>query len=89
MEIQFDKFTIYSEKMDDSIPLKSLTLAETKELVGWEISDKLLYRTPKIKLESLITSKGVNLYKSPNPHSESVNKTVIKQPYIKIHESKD
>ena len=50
----FPTFTLHNSHEPNSKPLESLTAAECERLTEWSDKDKILYRTPDIKLKSII-----------------------------------
>ena len=78
-----DKITVHTEKVDGSVHVDNLTNEQLEYLTTWIESDKLIYKTPRIKLESICASRLVYL-KRPAANSNEAQYRFIKEPFITI-----
>ena len=78
-----DKIIVHTEKVEGSVHVDNLTNEQLEYLTTWIESDKLIYKTPRIKLESICASMLVYL-KRPAANSNEAQDRFIKEPFIII-----
>lgn len=78
-----DKITVHSEKVEGSVHVDNLTNEQLEYLTTWTESDKLVYKTPRIKLESICAGKLVYLQR-PAGNSIEAQSKYIKDAFITI-----